>query len=166
MIVDVKDNFFQSSHFDLIRKIMYGKDFPWYFNEGILDYIEPRNFQFIHLLYRNTGRESVMWKDFRDIFIPKMKIKELYRVKANLTTRTIFHRGGGYHIDYDKVKEKQKTSIFYINTCNGYTKFKNGGKVKSVANRMVTFDSNLEHDGYTCTDKKRRVVVNFNDVGL
>ena len=30
------------------------------------------------------------------------------------------------------------------------------------ANRMVIFDSNLEHQGVTCTDEKRRVIVNFN----
>ena len=54
------------------------------------------------------------------------------------------------------------TAILYINTNNGYTKFKKGGKVKSVANRVVIFDSNLEHMGYACTNEKRRIVVNFN----
>ena len=54
------------------------------------------------------------------------------------------------------------TAILYINTNNGYTKFKKGGKVKSVANRMLIFDSQLEHAGVTCTDALRRVVVNFN----
>ena len=55
-----------------------------------------------------------------------------------------------------------KLNSLSLNTCNGYTKFKKSGKVKSVANRMVIFDSNLEHQGVTCTDKKRRVVINFN----
>jgi hypothetical protein len=27
---------------------------------------------------------------------------------------------------------------------------------------MVIFDSNIKHAGITCTDEKRRVVVNFN----
>ena len=49
-----------------------------------------------------------------------------------------------------------------MNTCNGYTKLKKGGKVKSVANRMLIFDSDLEHAGFTCTDEQNRVVVNFN----
>ena len=40
--------------------------------------------------------------------------------------------------------------------------FKKGGKVKCIENRLVTFDSNLEHAGVTCTDKKRKVVINFN----
>ena len=54
------------------------------------------------------------------------------------------------------------TSIFYLNTNNGWTQFKKGGKVKCVENRLVTFDSNLEHAGVTCTDQKRKVVINFN----
>ena len=54
------------------------------------------------------------------------------------------------------------TSVFYINTTNGWTQFKNGDKVKSVSNRIVTFDSNLIHQGVTTTDEKRKVVINFN----
>ena len=55
-----------------------------------------------------------------------------------------------------------KTSIYYVNTNNGWTHIKGHGKVKSVANRMVTFDSNQYHAGVTCTNEERRVVVNFN----
>ena len=55
-----------------------------------------------------------------------------------------------------------KTAVFYINTNNGWTEFKKGGKVKSVANRIVIFDSKLEHSGVTCTDENKRVVMNFN----
>ena len=90
----------------------------------------------------------------------KLNITRLYRIKANLRLRSFFNRsGGGYHIDpYDC----SHTSIYYINTNNGYTKFKNGAKIKSVENRMVVFSSHLEHQGYACSDKLKRVVVNFN----
>ena len=71
----------------------------------------------------------------------------------------MFHDKGGYHIDgYDC----SHTSIYYVNTNNGYTKFKKGGKVKSVENRMVIFDSDDWHQGFTCTDQQRRVLINFN----
>ena len=56
------------------------------------------------------------------------------------------------------------TSILYLNTNNGWTAIKGYGKVERVANRMVIFDSNLQHSGVTCTDKNRRVVINFNYV--
>jgi len=35
-------------------------------------------------------------------------------------------------------------------------------KVESVANRLVEFDSNLEHTGSSCTDENIRVVINLN----
>jgi len=90
----------------------------------------------------------------------KLNVTKLYRIKANLRSKSFFTRsGGGYHIDgYDC----SHTSIHYINSNNGYTKFKNGIKVKSVENRMVIFPSHLMHQGYTCSDKLKRVVVNFN----
>ena len=62
-------------------------------------------------------------------------------------------------------KEKLKqwtTSIFYINTNNGHTRFENGKRVESVANRMVTFPSHLQHTGTSCTNARTRVLINFN----
>jgi len=50
----------------------------------------------------------------------------------------------------------------YVNTNNGYTKFEDGTKVESVANRLVTFPANMKHKGTSCTDEKIRVVINFN----
>ena len=59
-------------------------------------------------------------------------------------------------------QEKGTTGIFYVNTCNGYTRFKNNKIIKSKENTYIEFDSTLEHTGASCTDKKRRVVINFN----
>ena len=56
------------------------------------------------------------------------------------------------------------TSILYLNTNNGWTEIQGNGKIECVKNRLVTFDSNLIHSGYTCTDQKRKVVLNFNYV--
>ena len=66
-----------------------------------------------------------------------------------------------WHIDDQG--DALKTAVFYINTNNGYTEFKNGVKVHSVANRVCIFDSNLEHRGTTHSEGgHQRVVVNFN----
>ena len=75
-----------------------------------------------------------------------------------LTTQTVDHHNSGYHYDYDDMT----TAIYYINTCNGWTEFEEGGKVKSVANRVIVFDSNLIHGGVSCTDEKTRILINFN----
>ena len=62
------------------------------------------------------------------------------------------------------MKLNQKTAIFYINTNNGYTLFKDGTKVDSVQNTMLIFDGSLDHCGVSCTDQKRRIVLNINYV--
>ena len=152
------DNFLPMNYFQIIQE-MLATDFPWYYGDGC-DY--PTStvkdmFHFYHCFYeRDTP--SIFF-DLVKPCIPLLGAHNLLRVKANLQTRTLFNRNGGYHTDpWPDVT----TAILYINTCNGYTKFKKGGKVKSVANRMVIFDSNSMHAGFTCTDEKRRVVVNFN----
>ena len=90
-----------------------------------------------------------------------IKIKKLLRIKANLLTRTNNIVINKFHKDFNN-KNKLTTAIYYINTCNGYTLFKDGTKIKSVSNRFVSFDSNLEHTGTSCTDENIRVVINFN----
>ena len=88
------------------------------------------------------------------------------RIKANLLVKTpniIVHE---FHVDLNDLSEEKSkqvtTSIFYVNTNNGYTEFEDGAKVESVANRLVTFSSNMKHRGTSCTDEKTRIVINFN----
>ena len=98
--------------------------------------------------------------------LSKLGAYEIFRIKANLTLGTKEHEPSGYHIDgFDKnhgYPENSLTAVYYINTCNGYTEFKTGEKVKSVSNRMLIFNSELEHQGVTSTDETRRVLINFN----
>ena len=158
MDLRVIDNFLPSYQFKEILNIIMGKDssFPWYWSNQICYDGDPF-FQFYHSFYNEKTGESKSYS-LLNIFNSKLQIRRIRRVAASLTSRTVFNRKTGYHIDYPDIR----TAIFYLNTCNGYTKFKGGGKVKSVANRIVIFNSNLKHQAVTCTDEKRRVVINFN----
>ena len=53
-------------------------------------------------------------------------------------------------------------ALFYINTNNAYTLFRNGKKVKSVANRIIIFKGDQEHKSSAQTDTDIRVNVNIN----
>jgi|TARA_E500000305_G_scaffold110645_1_gene119377 hypothetical protein len=166
--IEVIDNFLPNYYFKQLQSKLLGEYFPWYHNEYILDKDRDKGkkSQFMNIFYDikpQYGGETpsyVLVRDWFNVIGPKLNITRLYRIKANLRLRSFFNRsGGGYHIDpYDC----SHTSIYYINTNNGYTKFKNGAKIKSVENRMVVFPSHLEHQGYACSDKLKRVVVNFN----
>ena len=78
---------------------------------------------------------------------------------CNVRTENIIRHG--FHVDVPTDYDS-KTAILYLNTNNGYTEFENGQRVESVANRLVVFDSALKHTGTTCTDQKRRIVLNLN----
>jgi len=162
-MIQVIDNFLPELYFKNIQNNMMGNNFPWYYNEYVTSF-NSKQFQFTHRFCgpSDDGRydESPCYK----ILIPcidLLKCREIIRIKGNMTPRTVFRRGGGYHLDFGKHKNI-KTSIYYVNTNNGFTRFKGKGKVKSVANRMVIFDGDLEHEGVTCTNQKVRTVINFN----
>ena len=161
----VIDDFLPDYHFRSLSNILLGNDFSWFYNEDTA--IEGDGYShFINMFYKKYPVRDVSetlgpTKSFPKIepYLPFFKMKELYRIKANLAPRTVFHKKTGWHVDNLPCST---TAILYMNTNNGWTEFKKGGKVKSVANRLVTFDSDLEHQGVTCTDKKRRVLINFN----
>ena len=141
---------------------MMGEHFPWFYKNYIAyKGKEDGGYQFVHNFLKDTIPQEVaeQHNPYYRIIQPFEKLGKMIRIKANMRTRTLFHRRSHYHIDYPDVT----TAIFYLNTCNGYTKFrKSGKKIKTVANRMVIFDSNLEHAAFSQTDEKVRVVINFN----
>jgi len=167
--MEVIDNFLPEYQFKQISNVILGWRFPWYWNEGVLyrdgDVNNPMIYQFTHRIFDLAEGEILSdYYPLFDMVQQKLRVSCLDRIKLNLNPRTVFHQKGGYHTDLPKSNplQHQKTAVFYINTNNGWTQFKKGGRVKSVANRIVIFDSNLEHTGVTCTNEKRRVIVNFN----
>ena len=161
----IEDNFLGQKEFDELQALMMGYDFAWYYNSEIVSGDKKDKFQFTHLFYADNVPQSPFIEKLTPIF-NKIKSMSIWRIKANLQTKTPTIVECGFHIDKgDFPEEKRKqwtTSIFYVNTNNGYTKFEDGTKVESVANRMVTFPSNLKHTGTSCTDEKTRIVINFN----
>ena len=159
--MEVIDNFLPEYQFKQLQSIILSDNFSWYWNDNII-VSKPKTYQFTHGIYiSDNGLVSKYYSSF-DLVQQKLGVRRLDKIKANLNPKTVFHRKGGYHMDMLYPDKHEKTAVLYINTNNGWTEFKKGGKVKSVANRIVIFDSNLEHTGVTCTDEKRRVIVNFN----
>jgi len=103
--------------------------------------------------------------------LKKLSPMAIWRIKANLSVQQPHITEGGMHIDGpDKTEHTTMiTSIYYMNTNNGYTKLEDGTKIESVANRLVSFNSNILHSGSTCTDNRIRVVINldyFKDIKI
>ena len=167
MDIHVVDDFIPEHKFKDLEFMMMSHAFEWYWSDGQAEIPQTDRFMFNHLFYKcgtkfgddyiGSGPNSNHY-DLINPCIRQLRAKTIRRIKANLTTITTSHEEGGYHTDYSDIT----TAVYYINTNNGYTQFKDGTKVESVANRAVIFDSNLEHQGVSCTDEKRRVVINFN----
>ena len=104
----ITDNFLDKSQFENINKTFHLSNFPWYFmpfkvHEG------DDNYQFYHLF---IAKGKVLSKHF-DILHPilkKLGVKEIIRIKANLTLKQNEHIQSDMHIDFKDCK----TAIFIL----------------------------------------------------
>lgn len=163
MSIKIFDNYLGKKEFTVIKSVFIDNEkFPWYYSPNVAypnEIKEIDKFQFFNLMYRkDVGIKSNFYSDVMPL-INKINPEEILRVKANLGTRTPIHIEGGMHTDS---KMKHTTAIFYLNTNNGFTMFESGEKIGSLENRLVVFDSNIMHSGYSQTDTNIRVVLNLN----
>ena len=181
-MIEIRDDFLPYNIFEKLKEdIVYNSSFPWFLNK-VLDistegsYIgrtncqDEDNRQFCYLFYK-TDQDKLstrphMGRELEKV-IPLIQNYEfshnqkyyLLHVKANLNVRAPENLEHGFHRDHPW---NGKTSVFYLNDNDGYTKFQNGQVVKSKANRAVIFDSPELHTGSTPTDAYGRYVVNLN----
>ena len=190
-LIDIQDNFLPKKEFDHIQNQILGTEmyhFPWIlsqiisttpsehdgkdprelYGEELLDKRYTNNIQLCHGFY---DRHSPCGETIEIIYPILQKIQPvvILRIKANLLMRRDTIIESNMHndvVDIDRYVNADflRTSIFYLNTCDGYTKFENGDKVQSVANRFASFPQSLKHCGSTCTDQPFRSVINFNYV--
>ena len=167
--IKVIDNFLPKEEYDKVYRTFMGYEMIWNYQD-VVDYELGDNFMFCHLFWTtNSGLVSPL-SDIIKPFYTKLQTQIIIRIKANLTTKTQTHLESNFHFDNEFVGSRlpdgtltSYTAIYYVNTNNGYTLFKDGNlKVDSVGNRIVVFDSSKLHKAVSCTDEKRRVVINFN----
>ena len=161
----IEDNFLKQEELDKIQKLMMEPSpFPWFYADRIVFDDDVDKFQFIHAFYDNHMPMSPFSNEL-DSIINIIQPFSIVKIRAKLLTRTPEIVESTFHVDIPLIEKnltQWTTSIFYINTNNGYTKFEEGSIVESVANRMVTFPSNMKHTGTSCTDEKIRGIINFN----
>ena len=154
----VVDNFLDKDYFNEIKNFILSEEFPWYYNNGISSENDPKDFYyFTHIFYIEDSANSKgfnIWKNF----LKKIDCKSLIRIKANMynnINKKIKHK---LHVDYPY---SHKGCLFYLNSNNGETYFKNK-KVTPKENRVVFFDPSEPHSSSLCTDENIRITINFN----
>ena len=130
----VKDKFLSTKDFRAIQNVMLGDEFPLYYNISINGGYEIRpedelgTYQFTHTFYRNNNVSSDFFR-ILDPLVRKINPVSILRVKSNLVPRTERTKKGALHCDGDHSWGKREgvdgwyTSIFYLNTNDGYTYF-------------------------------------------
>ena len=174
----IEDNFLPEDEFKEIQEYYLGSSSPWYwanhkvkesYDDESSEFYSLNDYQLVHVFFngqvsQKSGLPATQSSQIESMscILKRLPMYALLRLKLNLNPRTETHWISGFHTDsvLDNI-----TSVFYLNTCNGSTVFEEGGEVESVENRLVTFDSNLKHQGVTCTDKKRKIVINLNYEG-
>lgn len=165
----VIDNFLEQERFEHVRDSLGDRGFLWRVGPSLSP--EHRtmealyDFQCVRLMYASG---HTMEPDLIRMITPILKPLDIrsnnvLRVKANLVPCRHEPFVAGFHVDPpDSVLGRGMTGIYYVNTCNGATVFKNGNVVESVENRMAIFPNEWEHSAKHQTDTEVRVVINFN----
>jgi len=158
--IEVHDNFLPETEFKELQKIMLTNEFPWFYDDYVVDTDDSDNSvsQFVHPIFMYGGWCNMGYKHLIPI-LDQINPSKLIRIKANLNLMRDNPTPYQFHVDY--TTKGFMTAIFYINTNDGATLFRDGTEIKSVANRLIIFPGHIEHTGRTCTDKKRRVLINF-----
>jgi len=162
----VVDNFLTHHELAHLQEVYLEDDFPWFWGPTTVPYEgsncenELDNYQFYHPFYVPGMYNNTPYWNILDPIIKKLGVRSLLRIKGNLTTRTTEIVEHGYHVDFKW--DDSLTAIYYVNSNDGYTIFEDGTKIESVENRIVIFPVHHKHSGTSCTNEKRRVIINFN----
>jgi len=165
--ISIIDNFLAEEEFINLRDTISAQDFPWNFSPILVQQSEKLSPGFFtHPVYGSNVPCSQLYPLFLPILDKKLNVAVSLRIKINLNTRLPEPYISDFHSDvfyFEKdMAAKWTTSIFYINTNNGYTELEEDGtKIESVANRLVSFPANTKHRAVTQTDEQRRLVINF-----
>ena len=158
---EVIDNFLPDFELKQIQNIFLTGTKLWSYNpQGYKDGTPQERTQFVHTLLAPISGVATPYGEIGGFFIEKINPRALLRIKANLQLKDSKIHEDPLHVDFDNIEAT--TSIFYVNTCNGYTYFEDGSRVNSVENRLVTFPTQTLHGGANCTDLDCRIVINFN----
>ena len=117
----------------------------------------------VHMIYCHDMPQNEIYPNICNLFIPRFlqlaNFKTMIRIKINAYPHTNVVKEHEKHIDFSY---EHIGAVFSLNTCDGYTKFSDGNKVESVANRIVFFDASKYHQSTTTSNAKLRYNMNFN----
>ena len=170
MDLKIIDNFLTDNDFNLLVSNTVGRNdghqvqFRVVSNDENFGAIEENwSWYMINMLYSTDTPQNEICGKIYEMFVPKFKklanFKTMIRIKITAYPYTNVVKEHKEHIDFNY---EHIGAVFSLNTCDGYTKFSDGTKVESVANRIVFFDASKYHQSTTTSNAKLRYNINFN----
>ena len=170
MDLKIIDNFLTDNDFNLLVSNTIGRNDGHQVQFRVVSNVEnfgaiEENWSWymINMIYSMDAPQNEICGKIYEMFVPKFKelanFKTMIRIKINAYPYTNVVKEHKKHIDFDFFNIG---AVFSLNTCDGYTKFADGTKVESIANRIVFFDASKKHQSTTTSNAKLRYNINFN----
>jgi len=158
MKYEVIDNFLDEEYFDSL--VCMVEKWEWYFQSGVAyeEVVKDNFFHMTHMFYRKNAPVSPHYEKLIPL-LGKLEVEILMRIKANLYPNTEKLHEHQMHSDKNF---SHSGALLSLNTCDGYTKLKDGTKIDSIANRVLLFDPGEEHCSTTTTNVPARFNININ----
>jgi len=170
--IEIIDNFLEQDNFIELQKFFMSPRSQWRFIDFVVSKDQDNQKKDGYFVHSFRDLHPVTYKDrfpispnydvlynLLDKLAKKINFKQILRIRSSLFTRRGRPHPDAFHVDY---KFDHKVCIFYVNTNNGYTLFKDGEKVESVANRLLIFDGLKEHATVVQSDTSARYIININ----
>ena len=162
----VKDNLlYHTTLQELESKI---KRLPFYYSDHKV-YKGDHTDCLVNLTYIGDEPKDSIFNFLHSIFNCPLDIVSWWRIRINITFKQLESKIFGWHTDWGSVGYKPQfenmyTALFYLNDTNGPTVFKDSDdKIDCVKNRLLIFNSCMEHSGTSHTEgDNKRVVINMN----
>ena len=158
------ENFLEDGFFKSLKELIVEGEFEWFQRKNMVPNTNNDIGYFTHSFYNKDNINSNYYMSYINPILDKLEVKSVIEVRANLSPSSFYKEdASAFHIDYPY--KKSKTAILYLNTCNGGTELKINGEIKFVKaeeNKIVIFDTNIQHRGTKSTDEDFRYIINFN----
>lgn len=185
------DNFLEQDLFDNLKTLLLSTEFPWFFQENISVVGNESNntllnFGFSHVFFKDGYINSNLFDTIRpilDALSIETNCQYLLKARADLT---VYSKDTHVHQIHKDLFEDHVTAILYITETSAETVlYKNISNhktpselntyisknkdsfeilttIKPKENRLVYFNGKLLHTGHSPSDRKNRILLNFN----
>ncbi len=171
--IEVIHNALPDDEYQFVKDVFIDKDGTksnncWGLNFGIAER-DSKECNFNHYMFGHVAfvlgyEPTPSYFKIEPILTKLLNAKSYLRIKANFYPRTKTIDKHPWHCDDFRLETglDVKTALLSLNTCNGYTAFKDGPKVPSVDNTLIINHTDVLHRGTSTSNANYRINLNIN----